>query len=233
MFVSLARMTMIAFTVFIRERVFTYRSVAIRDARRGVCRIECEFAKNKVFTLRPSQRAIVIVMSDDDATTNLVCAEITECAPVEGHDKLKRLTLSVGDATATFTVVTNAPNVETGKRLVVAPVGATLRDGTTVKTATVGGIKSEGMVCDSTMCGWSGGGSGSAALLPMDFPLGSRAPNARPRLDGGEKNSEEADAAAREAAKVKEKEEKKAALAAKRAARDAARKAKKGGAADE
>ena len=170
--------------------------------------------------------------TDDDAMTGLVCAEIIECAPIEGMDKLKRLTLSVGDASGTFTVVTNAPNVEVGKRCVVARVGATLRDGTEVKTATVGGVKSEGMLCDSTMCGWSGGGSGSAALLPLDYPLGSRAPNARPRLDGGEKNSGEADAAAREAAKVKEKEEKKAALAAKRAARDAARKAKKAGEAD-
>lgn len=174
----------------------------------------------------------IMPTDDDDAMNGLVCAEIIECAPIEGTDKLKRLTMSVGDASGTFTIVTNAPNVEAGKRCVVARVGATLRDGTEVKTATVGGVKSEGMVCDSTMCGWSGGGSGSAALLPLDYPLGSRAPNARPRLDGGEKNSGEADAAARDAAKAKEKEEKKAALAAKRAARDAARKAKKTGEAD-
>jgi tRNA-binding EMAP/Myf-like protein len=54
-----------------------------------------------------------------------------------------------------------------------------------VKEATVGGVKSAGMLCDSTMLGWSGGGAGNAALVPDSFAPGDSAPEKRPRMDGG------------------------------------------------
>jgi len=98
-----------------------------------------------------------------------------------------------------------------------------------VKKASVGGVTSEGMLCDSAMCGWSGSGAGAAALLPGDFPLGAAPPSSRPRLDGKSNDDAGDDEAARRAQKMKEKEDKKKALAEKRAARDAARKAKKAG----
>lgn len=85
------------------------------------------------------------------------------------------------------------------------------------------------LLCDSAMCGWSGGGAGAAALLPGDFPLGTPPPSSRPRLDGKSNDNAGDDEAARQAMKMKEKEDKKKALAEKRAARDAARKAKKAG----
>lgn len=161
--------------------------------------------------------------------SSLICAEVLACDAIEGRDKLKKIVVRVDDAGTTIALVTNAPNVETGKRLVVCPAGGTLRDGTEVRRATVGGCVSDGVVCDSVMCGWSGGGAGSAALLPGDFPLGSAAPSARPRLDGKSDDAGD-DERARAAKKADEKAEKKAALAAKRAARDAAKKAKKTGA---
>ena len=105
----------------------------------------------------------------------LVCGEIVSCDAIEGKDKLKRLTVRVADGDdddgARLQIVTNAPNVDVGKRCVVAKIGSTLRDGTEVKKASVGGVTSEGMLCDSAMCGWSGGGAGAAALLPGDCLL--------------------------------------------------------------
>ncbi len=163
----------------------------------------------------------------------LVCGEIVSCDAIEGKDKLKRLTVRVVDGDdddgARLQIVTNAPNVDVGKRCVVAKIGSTLRDGTEVKKASVGGVTSEGMLCDSAMCGWSGGGAGAAALLPGDFPLGAAPPSSRLRLDGKSNDDAGDDEAARRAQKMKEKEDKKKALAEKRAARDAARKAKKAG----
>jgi hypothetical protein len=44
------------------------------------------------------------------------------------------------------------------------------------KPLTVGGVTSEGMLCDAPMLGWVGGGAGAAALLPDSYnPAGPRA----------------------------------------------------------
>lgn len=47
-----------------------------------------------------------------------------------------------------------------------------------------GGRASHGMICDSTMLGWVGGGAGAAALLPETFAPGDTPPVSRPRMDG-------------------------------------------------
>lgn len=115
--------------------------------------------------------------------------------------------------------------------MVVATVGAELKDGEKVKRAPVGGVMSEGMLCDGPMLGWAGGGAGTAVLLPDTFKPGDKPPGSRPRLDGG--GGGDGDAPAAPVAKSTgpgvdalfekklSKEEKKAALAAKRAARAA------------
>ena len=56
-----------------------------------------------------------------------------------------------------------------GVRVVVATVGAKLKNEESVKKATVGGVTSEGMLCDAPMLGWVGGGAGAAALLPESY----------------------------------------------------------------
>ncbi|CAE7458707.1 pheT, partial [Symbiodinium microadriaticum] len=89
---------------------------------------------------------------------------VQTCEPVPGKDKLKKLEVDVGES-APLRIVTNASNVKDGSRVVVAKVGAIVKDEPLAKT-TVGGCPSEGMLCDSTMLGWSGGGAGAAALLP-------------------------------------------------------------------
>ncbi len=53
-----------------------------------------------------------------------------------------------------------------------------------VKKASVGGVVSEGMLCDAPMLGWTGGGAGTAALVPDSFALGATPPDKRPRMDG-------------------------------------------------
>ena len=102
--------------------------------------------------------------------------------------KLKVVVLDVGVAGQHLRVVTSATNVVEGSRVVVATVGALVPDGAgetvAVKKTAVGGVPSEGMLCDGPMLGWTGGGAGAAALLPDTFPVGSTPPDKRPRMDG-------------------------------------------------
>jgi len=67
-----------------------------------------------------------------------------------------------------ITVVTNAPNVEVGKRVVVATEGAVVGD-VTIKPTTVGGKKSEGMLLDSPNLGWKGGAAGKSRYFIIFF----------------------------------------------------------------
>ena len=69
-----------------------------------------------------------------------------------------------GAADGPVIVVTNAPNVRLESRVAVALVGAVVGDVTVTKSK-VGGRTSEGMLCDSTMLGWSGGASGVGKAL--------------------------------------------------------------------
>ena len=155
---------------------------------------------------------------------------VSTAEAVSGKDKLSKLEVDVG-AGEPITIVTNASNVQAGSRVVVATVGTELRDETIVKKASVGGVVSEGMLCDAPMLGWVGGGAGAAAIVPESYNPGDAPPAERPR--GGPATSSEAPATP--AVDVKplfekklSKEEKKAAAAAKKAERDAKKKAKAG-----
>lgn len=99
---------------------------------------------------------------------------------VAGKDKLKKLSVDVG-AAEPLTIVTNAPNVAEGSRVVVATVGAVVGE-ETIKKASVGGVTSEGMLCSNPMLGWTGGGANTAALVPDSFAPGSTPPEKAPRL---------------------------------------------------
>eukprot|EP00040_Diaphanoeca_grandis_P031077 m.185150 g.185150 ORF g.185150 m.185150 type:complete len:169 (+) comp32222_c0_seq4:69-575(+) len=93
-------------------------------------------------------------------------------------DKLHVLQVDVGQE-ANLTIVTNAPNAQEGKRVVVATIGSVVGE-ITVDKRSVGGTMSEGMLCDNPMLNWTGGGSGVAATLPDTFELGSTPPESRP-----------------------------------------------------
>ena len=73
-------------------------------------------------------------------------------------------------------------------RVVVAMIGSSVLadDGEMMKVtkAVVGGVTSEGMLCDSTMLGWSGGAKGIAVNLPDSFACGDKPPSQKPRPGG-------------------------------------------------
>ena len=177
-------------------------------------------------------------MADDLA--GYLAGLVLECEGVKGKDKLKELKVDVGQDEP-LTIVTNAANVEVGKRVVVATIGAELKDESKVKKAMVGGVTSEGMLCDGPMLGWQGGGAGAAALLPESFKPGEAPPRSRPRLDGGGDDDAPAAPAAKSTGpgvdslfeKKLTKEEKKAAQEKKKAERAAKKAAKGGDAAEE
>ena len=116
---------------------------------------------------------------------SIVVGLIVSIAAIEGKDKLRTIVVDVGSAKGLVTVVTNAPNVAVGHRVVVALPGARIENGgeeIVVKATSVGGVRSGGMLCDATMLRWSGGGAGTAALVPESFQPGDAPPAQRPRL---------------------------------------------------
>lgn len=118
--------------------------------------------------------------SGEGAYTGIKVGRVLSCDPVPGKDKLRLLSVDIG-ASAPLPIVTNAPNVEAGCHVVVATVGASV-GGTTVRSARVGGVHSEGMLCSNPMLGWKGGGAATAALVPTTLLPGSTPPTAAPRL---------------------------------------------------
>ena len=159
-----------------------------------------------------------------------VVGKVVECGPVPGKDKLKKLLIDVG-ATEPLCIVTNAPNIRDGTRTVVALVGTELEvngEAITARSTAVGGVTSNGMVCDSTMLGWAGGAAGVAVQVPDSYALGAPAPTSKPRMDGGGGGAavEAVEAAPELSAKelkAQENAARKAANAEKKAARKAAK----------
>mmetsp|Transcript_30232 Transcript_30232/g.69308 ORF Transcript_30232/g.69308 Transcript_30232/m.69308 type:complete len:189 (-) Transcript_30232:138-704(-) len=181
-------------------------------------------------------------MSDDDENIALSynvgsVYEVEQCGLCKGSGKgLKKCVIDIGVDEGTINVVTSAQNVRVGSRVVVAPVGSKIRDRDgdgfiQVKRATVGGVISMGMLCDSTMLGWAGGAKGVAVQVPDSFPIGSAPPKIKPRLDGGgpsETGNAETEVGGGEGLFEKKltKEEKKKLAAQKREARRRAKEAK-------
>ena len=128
-------------------------------------------------------------------------------------------------------IVTNAPNVREGSRVVVALAGSTVLneegEEMEVTKTSVGGTMSDGMMCDSKMLGWTGGAAGVAVQVPDDFDIGSPPPATKPRPK--DSNNTEASAAPPAGEGLYErkltKEEKKKLAAEKRAAKKAAKEA--------
>jgi len=120
--------------------------------------------------------------SSSSSSSTIVVGLILTCEPIVGKDKLKVVTIDIGNGRPPISVVTSAPNVAEKLRVVVACEGSVLKDGTQIKATSVGGVKSYGMLCDNQMLEWSGGGAGNAALVPDSCELGASPPETRPRL---------------------------------------------------
>jgi len=146
-----------------------------------------------------------------------VCCVVLECEAIPKSNNLKKVVLDAGSANeGPLTVVTNAPNIRVGTRTAVALVGSVVDDAGSelvIKKAIVGGVTSEGMICDSLMLGWVGGARGLCVQLPDYIVLGDPAPTTKPRMGG-----EPAPAEAEPVAAGPSKEDKKAAAAAKKVA---------------
>ena len=144
---------------------------------------------------------------------------------------LKACKVNVGDEANPVTVVTSASNVRTDSRVVVALVGSTVlndeNEQMKVEKTSVGGVMSEGMLCDSRMLGWSGGGHGVAAQLPDSFEAGSTPPATKPRPKEPEPEEPPKVEVKGLFEKKLTKEEKKKLAEEKRKARKAAKEAKK------
>ena len=148
---------------------------------------------------------------------------------VELKAPLRACTIDVGSESP-VTVVTNAKNVRTNSRVVVAMIGATVHSGgeeIEIKSTMVGGTKSAGMLCDEKMLDW-GTTVGVAVQAPDSLPIGGDVPDENPNKPRNV--VPEATVAAAAAAepglfdKKLSKEEKKALAAQKRAAKKAAAK---------
>lgn len=108
---------------------------------------------------------------------------VQQADKVPGKDKLLKLLVDTGRSTP-LQIVTNAPNVKQGSRIVVAKEGALIGDpddGEIVKAGTVAGCKSEGVVCDNSMLGWGSANKGRAVVLSDAFSIGSAPPAEKPR----------------------------------------------------
>jgi phenylalanyl-tRNA synthetase beta chain len=105
-------------------------------------------------------------------------AEVNDVAKHPDADRLVLADVSAGEHR--LTVVTGAPNIAAGQKVVLALAGARLYDGysdsptpeiKTLKPGTIRGIKSEGMVCSEKELGISDEHEG-ILVLPEDAPAG-------------------------------------------------------------
>ena len=76
--------------------------------------------------------------------TNLVIGEVLTCVDHPDSDHLHCTTVNVGDEV--LNIVCGAPNVAAGQKVIVAKVGAHLKDGD-IKAGSIRGQESNGMLC--------------------------------------------------------------------------------------
>ena len=115
---------------------------------------------------------------------NMFVGRVIAADAVAGKN-LTRCVVDVGDGRE-VTICTNAKHIESGITVVVALVGAVIgdldNDGFKVAKTSVGGVMSEGVLCDCPMLGWSGGAAGAAVKLSADdYKPGDTPPSERPR----------------------------------------------------
>lgn len=144
--------------------------------------------------------------------------------------KVLKVDIASGDEDG-IPVVTTAPNVRDGSRVVVAPAGSTVvsEEGEKIQLtkSTVAGHPSWGMICDSRMLGWSGGAAGVAVQLDESFPVGTEPPASKPRPKQQQEEVPAGPVTDGLFERKLTKEEKKKLAAEKRAAKKAAKEAEK------
>ncbi len=103
----------------------------------------------------------------------LVVGEVISCEKHPDADKLRLTTVSTGDEKL-LKIVCGAPNVASGQKVIVAPVGCTIYPTSgepfTIKKATIRGAASEGMICAEDEIGLGQGHDGIKILPPETRP---------------------------------------------------------------
>mmetsp|Transcript_25811 Transcript_25811/g.63231 ORF Transcript_25811/g.63231 Transcript_25811/m.63231 type:complete len:175 (+) Transcript_25811:203-727(+) len=159
----------------------------------------------------------------------LSCEDVSK----KGGKPMKVLKVDIGSGDeGGIPIVTTAPNVRDGSRVVVAPAGSTVvsEEGEEIQltNSTVGGHPSWGMICDSRMLGWSGGAAGVAVQIDESYPVGAAPPTSKPRPNQQQQEEVPSGPVTDGLFQRKlTKEEKKKLAAEKRAAKKAAKEAEK------
>jgi phenylalanyl-tRNA synthetase beta chain len=96
-------------------------------------------------------------------------ARVESVTPHPNADKLQCCTVSTGENRAE--VICGAPNVAAGQLVPLALPGTVLPDGREIRSATIRGVASQGMICSQAELELSGDHSG-IWVLPDDLPLG-------------------------------------------------------------
>ncbi len=104
----------------------------------------------------------------------LVIGEVLSTEKHPNADKLTLTKVSIGNGEP-LQIVCGAPNVATGQRIVVAPVGSTIYpltgDPLTMKVAKIRNVESYGMICAEDEIG-VGSSHDGILVLPADAPVG-------------------------------------------------------------
>lgn len=106
----------------------------------------------------------------------LITGEVVACEQHPNADRLKVTKVNIGD-TEPLQIVCGAPNVATGQKVIVAPVGTTIFPiGTapvTMKKASIRGVESAGMICAEDEIGLSSNHEG-IYIMPEDAVPGRK-----------------------------------------------------------
>ncbi len=106
-----------------------------------------------------------------DGIRDVIVGHVVEHGKHPEADKLSVCRVDVGSEV--LDIVCGAPNVAKGQKVAVAPVGATLPNGMTIKKAKLRGAPSNGMICSEAELGLSEDHSGIMVLSP-DLPVGAK-----------------------------------------------------------
>jgi phenylalanyl-tRNA synthetase beta chain len=111
--------------------------------------------------------------------TGLIIGEVIECLPHPNADKLKVTQVNIGNSHP-VQIVCGAANVDKGQKVVVATPGTTIypmkKEPLLIKTVTIRGVESYGMICAEDEIGVSEDHSG-IMVLPADLKAGASASN--------------------------------------------------------
>ena len=105
------------------------------------------------------------VYSPMDGLKKLVVGLVVACEPHPDSDHLNVCQVQVSE-TETLQIVCGAPNVQVGKKVIVALVGARIKDNIKIKRGKIRGVESNGMLCALQEIGFS------EQVAPKDYEAG-------------------------------------------------------------